>query len=73
MLYIICMTLEDIQKAVAELSRDQLAEFSRWFAEFDAGAWDREIKEDVKPGKLDKLAERRSPICHRENQAVVSG
>ncbi len=32
-----------------------LAEFSRWFAEFDAAAWDRQLEADVTAGKLDAL------------------
>jgi len=29
----------------------------RWFAEFDAAAWDRQLELDVKAGKLDTLAD----------------
>ena len=32
-----------------------LAEFRRWFAEFDAAAWDRRLEADVTAGKLDAL------------------
>jgi hypothetical protein len=42
---------------VAQLSERQLAEFRRWFAEFDADAWDRQIESDAAAGKLDALAE----------------
>jgi hypothetical protein len=30
----------------------------RWFAEFDAEAWDQQFETDVTTGKLDKLAEK---------------
>jgi predicted esterase len=32
-----------------------LAEFRRWFTEFDAAAWDRQIDSDAVSGKLDAL------------------
>ncbi len=33
------------------MSADELAAFRRWFAEFDAEAWDRQIEADVPAGK----------------------
>jgi hypothetical protein len=49
--------LEALEKRVSALSAEELAEFRRWFAEFDAAAWDRQIARDVKAGKLDTLAD----------------
>ncbi len=49
--------LEAIEKKVSGLSADELSEFRRWFAEFDAAAWDSQIERDVKAGKLDALAD----------------
>ncbi len=49
--------LKALEQRVSALSAEELAEFRRWFAEFDAAAWDREIERDVKAGKLDALAE----------------
>ena len=49
--------LEAIEKKVSGLSAEELAEFRRWFAEFDAAAWDRQIERDEKAGKLDALAD----------------
>jgi len=49
--------LEAIEKKVSGLSAKELAEFRHWFAEFDAAAWDRQIEQDVKAGKLDALAD----------------
>jgi len=51
-------TLEDIEKAVAELPADQLAEFSAWFEDFEAACFDQKIERDAKAGRLDRLAER---------------
>jgi len=49
--------LEALEKRVSGLPAEELSEFRRWFAEFDAAAWDREIEGDVKAGKLDALAD----------------
>jgi hypothetical protein len=50
-------TVEEIEKAVAALSPEELAQFRAWFVEFDWAAWDRKIERDVEAGKLDRLAE----------------
>ena len=49
--------VDELITRVSGLSRDELAEFRQWYEEFDAEVWDREFEEDVKSGKLDKLAE----------------
>ncbi|MFZ1889693.1 MAG: hypothetical protein WAU33_16855 [Candidatus Binataceae bacterium] len=49
--------LEALEKKVSGLSAEELEEFRRWFAEFDAAAWDRQTERDVKAGKLDALAD----------------
>jgi hypothetical protein len=51
------MTLHDIESAVAGLPADELAKFRAWFVEFDADAWDRQIEDDAKAGRLDALAQ----------------
>ena len=47
--------LEQIEKSVAELSKEELKAFAEWFAELQADRWDRQIEADAKAGKLDKL------------------
>ena len=49
--------IEKIEKAVSELSPDELARFRAWFEAFDADCFDEKIERDAKAGKLDKLAE----------------
>ena len=44
-----------IEDAVQSLPPSALAEFRRWFTEFDAVAWDRQIDSDAASGKLDAL------------------
>jgi hypothetical protein len=48
--------IEDIEKAVEQLSPEELAKFRAWFEEFDARLFDAKIERDAKAGKLDKLA-----------------
>jgi hypothetical protein len=48
--------VKSIEQAVESLPPSELAEFRRWFAEFDAAAWDRQIAQDAASGKLDGLA-----------------
>jgi hypothetical protein len=49
--------IEKIGREIQEFSPSELAAFCKWFHEFDAEAWDRQIEEDVRAGKLDVLAE----------------
>ena len=49
--------VEEIEEQIRNLSGVELAEFRKWYAEFDAQAWDRQIEADVKAGKLDALGE----------------
>ncbi|MGD9802239.1 MAG: hypothetical protein AB7E81_06440 [Hyphomicrobiaceae bacterium] len=49
--------LEDITKAVEQLSPEELAQFRDWFEELQARLWDDQIERDVKAGKLDFLFE----------------
>jgi hypothetical protein len=50
--------LQEIERAVSQLSSEDLAVFRNWFAEFDAEVWDQQFETDVKAGRLDKLAEK---------------
>ena len=49
-------TIQELQSIVSQLSADELARFREWFDKFDAEVWDRQFEEDVKSGKLDRLA-----------------
>lgn len=48
--------IENIEREIQGLSPSELAVFRKWFREFDAEAWDRQIEEDIQAGKLDSLA-----------------
>jgi hypothetical protein len=46
-------SVQQIESAVAQLSRAELSAFRSWFADFDAQAWDRQFENDVAAGRLD--------------------
>ncbi len=48
--------IENIEREIQGLLPSELAAFRKWFREFDAEVWDRQIEEDIRAGKLDLLA-----------------
>jgi hypothetical protein len=50
-------TVPEIEAAVRNLSPADLSSFRKWFQEFDAEAWDRQLERDVQANRLDALAE----------------
>jgi len=48
--------LEALQRDVKSLTREELAAFRAWFADYDGEIWDRQIEADSKAGKFDQLA-----------------
>ena len=50
-------TIPEIEAAIRKLAREELSKFRAWFDEFDAEAWDRQLEEDARAGRLDRLAE----------------
>jgi hypothetical protein len=50
--------LQEIERAVSQLSPEELAAFRVWFAEFDAEIWDLQFEEDVAAGRLDDFSKR---------------
>ena len=49
-------TVAEITGAVKRLPKKDLARFRKWFVEFDAAAWDKQLAADVAAGKLDRFA-----------------
>jgi hypothetical protein len=49
------MSVKDIEAAIINLPQSELAEFTAWFEEFLARAWDKQIEQDVQAGRLDAL------------------
>jgi len=52
------MNIAELESAVAQLPREKLAEFSKWFEEFMADQWDRQIEADILAGRLDAAGQR---------------
>lgn len=50
--------IEQIEREIQELTPEELATFRKWFLEFDAVVWDRQIEEDARAGRLDTLADK---------------
>ncbi len=48
--------LDAIQKAISELSAEELTKLRAFLDELEADLWDAQIERDAKAGKLDKLA-----------------
>ncbi len=62
------MSVQELETAVKRLPSSELAQFSAWFEEFQAEAWDRQIEQDILAGRLDTLAEQ----ANREFEAGPS-
>ena len=52
------MSVPELETAVTRLSKEELAVFSRWFEEYAADAWDRQIEADIQTGRFDAAGER---------------
>ncbi len=52
------MNIAELESAVAQLPREELAEFSKWFEEFMADQGDRQIEADILAGRLDAAGQR---------------
>ena len=50
-------SVPEIERAIRQLSPEELAKFRAWFAQFDAAGWDRQFEEDVAAGRLDALGD----------------
>lgn len=51
------MSVEEIEKAIVSLSAKERAKIRAFIEELDADIWDKQIEEDARNGKLDKLFE----------------
>ena len=47
--------VEDLERQISELSKEEFAELRSWVAEKDAAMWDAQFESDVASGKLDRL------------------
>ncbi len=63
-------TVAEISGAVQRLPKRELARFRKWFAEYDAAVWDRQLGADAGAGKLDALI-REAQRDHRAGRTKV--
>ena len=49
------MSVQELETAVTQLPKEELARFSQWFEEYLADEWDRQIEADALAGRLDHL------------------
>jgi hypothetical protein len=49
------MDVKEIESAIAQLPPSEVAELAKWFEEFQARAWDEQLEQDVRGGRLDAL------------------
>ena len=59
------MPIDEIQKAIRELSFEDLEHLREWLDEYYAELWDRQIEADAKAGLLDNL------IAEVEQEALI--
>lgn len=50
--------LDDIEKAIVQLSPEEVAKLAAWFEAFQEQRFDEKIERDAEAGKLDRLAAR---------------
>jgi len=60
--------IEALEQEMEKLTPAELAAFRRWFGDFDAEAWDRQLESDVAEGRLDRLAEE-AIAAHEEGKS----
>lgn len=48
-------TVEEIEKAILSLARNEVVELSAWFEELENQMWDDQIVDDATSGRFDSL------------------
>ena len=46
------MSIQELETAVTQLSKEDLAAFWRWFEDYVADEWDRQIEADILAGRF---------------------
>lgn len=52
------MSIQELEQAVTRLSSEELDEFIQWCANYQQNEWDKQILEDSKAGRLNKLIQK---------------
>lgn len=51
------MTIEQIEKAILNLSETDFTKLRNWLLDLDYQQWDQQLEQDINEGKLDTLAQ----------------
>jgi hypothetical protein len=52
------MSVQELEKAISNLSDAEFSQLARWIDEYRAEMWDRQIEADIQAGKLDEAGRR---------------
>jgi hypothetical protein len=50
------MTIEQIEKAILNLSETDFTKLRNWLLDLDYQQWDQQLEQDIMDGKLDDIA-----------------
>jgi hypothetical protein len=50
------MTIEQIEKAILNLSKTDFTKLRNWLLDLDYQQWDQQLEQDIMDGKLDDIA-----------------
>jgi hypothetical protein len=50
-------TVQDIEKAIRQLSHEELTQLKQRIADYEWEQWDKQLEGDVKAGRLEALAQ----------------
>jgi hypothetical protein len=56
--------VESLEQEIRKLSPQELAELMTWLQKYDAELWDRQIEDDARAGRLDRLAKKALESYH---------
>jgi len=48
-------SVKDIERAIENLPKSDLAEFSAWFERYETEIWDKQFEADVVAGQFDQM------------------
>ncbi len=50
--------VQKLEREIRELAPSELVALRKWFQDYDAAQWDKQIEEDAASGKFDRLAQK---------------
>ena len=65
--------VEQIERQIQELSHAEFEELREWIIERDWEAWDRQVEQDVRAGKLDELVRESKTLFDLRDSVKVEG